>query len=104
MIFDLFCPPQGSRGVRGWGGKNNCAVASPIYVSNSHTKFCWILSNGLGGGSVTDRRTYTLTVGYLVGTYSVRKSSQESVSTQQIPGNFYGINLNLSKLAPLICK
>ena len=37
------------------GGKN--AVARPIYVSNSHTKFGWISSNGLGGGSITDRRT-----------------------------------------------
>ena len=37
----------------------------------------------------TDRWTDVLTFGFLVGTYSVRKSSQESVSTQQIPGNFY---------------
>ena len=35
------------------------------------------------------------TVGYFLGTYSVRKSSQESVSTQQIPVNFYRINLIL---------
>ena len=33
-----------------------CAVAQPIYVSNSHTNFGWISSNGLGGDSVTDRR------------------------------------------------
>ena len=26
----------------------------PIHVSNSHTKFGWISSNGLGGDSVTD--------------------------------------------------
>ena len=25
------------------------AAARPIHVSNSHTKFGWILSNGLGG-------------------------------------------------------
>ena len=36
----------------------------------------------------TDALTGTL--GFVLGTYSVRKSSQESVSTQQIPGNFYG--------------
>ena len=46
---------------------------------------------------VTDAQTDALTVGYLLGTYSVRKSSQESVSTQQIPVNFYGINLSLRK-------
>ena len=38
------------------------AVASPIYVSNSHTKFGWISSNCLGGDSIMDgwidRRTY----------------------------------------------
>ena len=39
-----------------------------------------------------------------LGTYKVRKSSQESVSTQQIPGKFYGINLIFSKLALFICK
>ena len=36
----------------------------------------------------SDAQTDTLTFGYLLGTYSVRKSSQESVSTQQIPDNF----------------
>ena len=40
-------------------------------------------------------QTDTLTVGYLLGTYSVRKSSQESVSTQQIPVNCYRINYYL---------
>ena len=50
MIFDLLAPPQG------WG-KKNVAVARHIHVSNSHTKFGWISSNGLGGDSVTDRRT-----------------------------------------------
>ena len=38
--------------------------------------------------SVVDRRTDALTFGYLLGTYSVRKSSQESVNTQPIPDNF----------------
>ena len=27
-------------------------------MSNSHTKFAWILSNGLGGDSITDRGDY----------------------------------------------
>ena len=34
-----------------------CAVANPIYVSNTHTKYGWISSNSLGGDSVTDGRT-----------------------------------------------
>ena len=38
----------------GWA-KNNCAVARPIHVSNSHNKFGWISTNGLGD-SVTDRQ------------------------------------------------
>ena len=33
------------------------AVAYPIHVSNSHAKFGWISSNGLGGVSVTSGRT-----------------------------------------------
>ena len=53
MTFDLFAPPQGPRGR----GQKKCAVAHPIHVSNSHTKFGWISSNGLGGDSVTDGRT-----------------------------------------------
>ena len=53
MIFDLLAPPQGARGR----GQKKCAVAHPIHVSNSHTKFGWISSNGLGGDSVTDGRT-----------------------------------------------
>ena len=53
MIFDLLAPPQGPRGR----GQKKCAVAHPIHVSNSHTKFGWISSNGLGGDSVTDRLT-----------------------------------------------
>ena len=72
------------------------------------TKFEITTPNSLGGDTftrnVTDGHTDALTVGYFLGTYSVRKSSQESVSTQLIPGNFYGINLILSKFAPFICK
>ena len=30
------------------------AVANPIYVSNSHTKFGWISFNGKGEDSITD--------------------------------------------------
>ena len=52
MIFDLLTPPQGSRGQ----GQKKIAVARPIYESNSHTKFGWISSNGLGGDSMTDGR------------------------------------------------
>ena len=43
MIFDLQAPPQGPRG---WWPKN-CAVACAIHVSNSHTKFGWILKKNL---------------------------------------------------------
>ena len=50
----------------------------------------------------TDTWRDALTFGVLLGTYNVRKSSQESISTQQIPVNFYGINLILSLLAPFI--
>ena len=53
MIFDLLAPPQGPRGR----GQNKCAVAHPIHVSNLHTKFGWISSNGLRGDSVTDGQT-----------------------------------------------
>ena len=49
MIFDLLTPPQGSRG--------EFNVARSIHVSNSHTKFGWISSNGLGGDSTMDRWT-----------------------------------------------
>ena len=40
----------------GGGAKKKCVVACPI-VSNSHTKFGWISSIGLGGDSVTDGQT-----------------------------------------------
>ena len=52
LNLKLFNPPQGPQGL---GQKY--AVARPIYVSNSHTKFGWILSIGLGADSITDRRT-----------------------------------------------
>ena len=42
--------------AQGAGPKKNY-VAHPIHVSNSHTKFGWISSNGLGGDSITDGRT-----------------------------------------------
>ena len=45
-----FGPSPGPQGA----GAKKCAVAHPIHVSNTHTKFGWILSNGLGGESVTD--------------------------------------------------
>ena len=50
MIFDLKIPTQGPREA----DKKN-TVANLIHVSNSHTKFGQIRSNGLGG-SITDRR------------------------------------------------
>ena len=53
MIFDLLAPPPGPRGR----GPKKCAIAYLIHVTNSHTKFGWISSNGLGGDSVTDGRT-----------------------------------------------
>ena len=53
MIFDLLAPYQGPRGR----GQKKCVVARPIHVSNTHTKFGWISSNGLGEDSVTDGRT-----------------------------------------------
>ena len=71
-------------------------------------KFEVATSKGLEEDTITrnvaDGQTDALTVGYLLGTYGVRKSSQESLSTQQIPVKFYGINLILSLLAPFICK
>ena len=49
-------------------------------------------------------QTGALTNGFLLGTFYVRKSSQESVSTQKISENFNGINHIFSLLAPFICK
>ena len=51
MIFDILTPPQAPEG---WVQK--CDAARPINVSNSHIKFGWISSNGLGGDNKTDRR------------------------------------------------
>ena len=51
-------PPQSPRGR----GKKN-AVAHPIYMSNSHTKFGRISSNSLGGDSIIDRWTDAQTDG-----------------------------------------
>ena len=51
MIFDLLTPPQGTKAKKS-------AVTHPIDVSNWHTEFGWILSNGyLGGYNITDSRT-----------------------------------------------
>ena len=44
------------------GAKKKFDVARPIHVSNSHTKFGWISSYGLGGDSITDRRTEAITI------------------------------------------
>ena len=55
MIFE---PSPGPQGV----GPKNCAVAHPIHVSNSHTKFGWISSNGLGGDGITDGCDYNIPV------------------------------------------
>ena len=79
MIFDILAPPQSPRGR---GNKNvplhayfksnqvywykvqshvysyTRTITDIIHVSNSHTKFGWISSNGLGGDSVTDGPTH----------------------------------------------
>ena len=52
MIFNVIWPFGPSPGPQRAGPKK-CAVTRPIHVSNSHTKFGWISSNGLGD-SVTD--------------------------------------------------
>ena len=46
----------------GGGAKKKCAVARLIHVTNSHTKFGWISSNGLGGDSVTDGQTEAIAI------------------------------------------
>ena len=48
-----------SRAQGDWA-KNNCAIARPIHVSNSHTCtiFGWISSNGLGGELYNVKLTY----------------------------------------------
>ena len=53
---------QTNLGLQGGLGKNVFAVAHRIHVSNSHTKFSWIWSNGLGGDSVTVRRTEAIAI------------------------------------------
>ena len=46
MIFHLLTP-----GPQGWVHK--CAIACPIHVSNSLTKFGWVSSDGVWGDSIT---------------------------------------------------
>ena len=55
MIFDLLTRPQGPKGRV----QKKFALARPIHMSNSHTKFGWFSSNGLGGDNITetDRQT-----------------------------------------------
>ena len=48
----LLTPPQDHRGR----GQKMCHC-TPIHFSNSHTKFGWISSYGLGGERVTGGRT-----------------------------------------------
>ena len=45
MIFDLLTPPQ------------ECDVARPIHVNNSHIKFGWTSSDGLRRESMIDGQT-----------------------------------------------
>ena len=75
-----------------------------IHVKLYEIKYGSVVQEVMFKEKVYGRRADALTVGYLLGSYSVRKSSQESISTQQIPDIFYGIHLILCKLAPLICK
>ena len=63
MIVDLLTP----QGPRGRGQPFCFAVARPIYVSNTHTKFDWISPNGLGGDSIMDGRTDRRTDGQTYG-------------------------------------
>ena len=74
-------------------------------MTYSATKFEAATSNGLGGDTftrnVTDGQTFLLLDSWWVLTV-LEKSSQESVSTKQIPDIFYRINLILSLLAPFI--
>ena len=50
MKFDLLTPPPGPQGAE---HISFFAVARPIYVSNSHSKFNLIESNRLGGDTIT---------------------------------------------------
>ena len=69
-------PPQGPRGR----GEKKFDVARPIHVSNSHTKFGWISSNGLGGDSITDGQTdggdYNIPFAFLKKTLGIIKLYQ----------------------------
>ena len=47
------------------GPKEKDAVAHPIHVSYSHTKFGWILSNGQEGDSVTDGGDCNIHIAFL---------------------------------------
>ena len=55
MIFDLLAPSQGPRGR---GPKKLCCC-------NSHTKFDWILSKGLGGDSMTHGGDFNIPIAFL---------------------------------------
>ena len=61
MIFNPLIPSLGPR-LQG----QKCAVASPIHVSNSQTKFGWNSSNGLGRDSIAegqrDRQMEAITI------------------------------------------
>ena len=46
--------------------QTKCAVAHPIHVSNTHTKFGWISSIGLGGDSVIDGRAEAIAISPLL--------------------------------------
>ena len=55
MILNYIWPFGPSQEPKGAGQKY--AIERPIHVSNSHTKFGWISTNGLGGDRVMDGRT-----------------------------------------------
>ena len=76
MIFNLLTPLQGPRKR----SPQKCAVARPIHVSNTHNTFGWISSNGLGGDTLTDRRTDVL-----VGFFYVRKGANKAKVPNKTP-------------------
>ena len=61
MIFDILTPPQCPSAPVGGA---IFSVARPTHVSNSHTKFGWISSNGLGGDSKVDGRMEEITISH----------------------------------------
>ena len=63
MIYLTFWPLPRAPG----GGAKKSAVAHPIHVSNSNTKFGWISSNGLGGDSLRNGQTDGRTDGWTDG-------------------------------------